>query len=146
MLLSRAGTFISHPDEQFILAESIFSLADQYQRPELKAIGYRMIAGVSEIESIRDYQSGEPQWIFAMPVPSTRWTFAARVSQAQAMREVYGRMWQNLAVFVAGFALMVLVVLVMTAWITRPPGAAGRGGPSRGRRRPFDAGGERYEP
>lgn len=122
MLLSRAGTFVSHPDESFILSESIFSLAEESHYPRLAQLGRAMIAGRRGVETIPDYRSGQPQWIVYTPVPSTGWSFAARVPVANAMRVVYERMWRNLAVFVSGFALMVFCILVVTAWITRPLG------------------------
>ena len=120
MLLSRNGTFISHPNEKFILAQSISSLAEEYGLPELQRLTRRVVTERPEVEALPDYEGRGRVWIVSTLVPSTGWVLAARIFESTAMQEAHARMWRNLTVFVAGFALMIFCVLLVTGWITRP--------------------------
>jgi sigma-B regulation protein RsbU (phosphoserine phosphatase) len=121
-LVSRAGTFVAHEDEELIMAESIFSLAEGHGRPELRQLGQKMVANQADAAAQRvfDYKTGEAKWVIYAPVPSVGWSFAAVRSEQAVMSEVYSHLSQQLGALLAALALIILCVLLAAAWITRP--------------------------
>ena len=53
-LVSQTGTFVSHPDQSYIMAESVFSLAAWHESAELEAVGREMIAGKTGVRRLTD--------------------------------------------------------------------------------------------
>jgi phosphoserine phosphatase RsbU/P len=120
MLISRSGAFISHPDETLAMHASIFDLAGQSGVDELAEVGRRMIAGGTGSARIRDYRTGEPKWLVYTPVPATQWSLAAIVPESEVLAPVHARMQRFFMVLVAGLAVIVGVVLLVSSRITRP--------------------------
>lgn len=122
VLVSRTGTFVSHPNSELIMAETIFGLAEAYNVPELAEVGYQMTATIprSGVARIHDYQTGAWKWIVYAPVRSAGWSLAALISEDAVMKDVYERLHRQSAFLMAGLSLMLLCVLVVAAWITRP--------------------------
>ncbi len=67
-----AGTFVYHPEESFVLAESIFSLAEWHHLPALADLGRTMISGERGVVRLPDYQTGRPKWYAFAGVPARR--------------------------------------------------------------------------
>ncbi len=122
LVVSHTGTFVSHPDESLIMRESVFSLAEWYELPELAELGREMTAGRSGVRLIHDFRTGEPKWIVFAPVSSVGWSMAAVIPKEQVMAGVYDRLNRQTALLLSGLFLLVGVVLVVATWIARPLG------------------------
>lgn len=120
VIISRTGTFVSHPDESYILGQSIFSLAEWYQSPELADVGHAMTAGQRGVRRLIDAESGEPVWIVFAPIGSVGWSAAAVIPEAHVMADVYARVNRQALMLLGGLAAIVLVILAATGWMTRP--------------------------
>ncbi|MHC5025757.1 MAG: response regulator [Planctomycetota bacterium] len=86
-ILSGTGQFVFHPDSSAILAGTLFEMADRSGRPELADLAERMTSGGSGVMRSRDMKTGERVWIFYAPVNSTGWSFAARITEEEALSE-----------------------------------------------------------
>jgi len=120
MILSRSGTIVSHPRESLIMSESIFSLAEWHELPELAALGREMTAGNSGVRRIPDFETGRPKWAVIAPVASTGWSLAAMIPEERVLDPVYERLNRQTYLLLSGLGLITLVVLVVSGWITRP--------------------------
>ena len=120
VIVSRTGTFVSHPIESYVLGESVFSLAEWFQSPELAEVGHEMIAGKSGVRRLIDVETGVPTWVVFVPVSSVGWSVAAVISEAQVMADVYGEVNRRAAFLLGGLAAIVLLIMFVAAWITRP--------------------------
>jgi sigma-B regulation protein RsbU (phosphoserine phosphatase) len=120
MILSQSGTIVSHPRESLVMSESIFSLAEWYGLPELAELGREMIAGKFRVRRIPDFETGQPKWAVPVPVPSTGWSLAAIIPEERVLAPVNGRVNRQMCLLLAGLGVIILVVLVMSGWITRP--------------------------
>ncbi|WP_428565038.1 MAG: SpoIIE family protein phosphatase [Solidesulfovibrio sp. DCME] len=119
-VLSRNGVFVSHPDRRFIMRESIFSLAEAAQSPELRAVGQAMTRGQEGFARLPDFVLGQPAFLAYAPMPSTGWSMGVIVPE----RELYaglGRLGSEAtAIAAVGFALLFCVIALVAATITRP--------------------------
>jgi sigma-B regulation protein RsbU (phosphoserine phosphatase) len=120
VILSREGRYISHPNPEYIMKETVFSNAEKVSRPELIDLGHKMTAGEKGVALIKDFQGTKKIFVFYAPISSTGWSFAATVPEDEVMRPV----WQLLAKFAAGMfvglVLMVILLLVRSARIAKP--------------------------
>jgi len=120
MILSQSGTIVSHPRESLIMSESIFSLAEWYELPELVELGREMIAGKRGVRRIPDFETGRPKWAVIAPVSSTGWSLAAMIPEEHVLAPVYDRVNRQIYVLLTGLGMITLIVLVVSGWITRP--------------------------
>ena len=120
LIVSRTGTFVSHPDESLIMGESIFSLGQWHQSPELISLGHEMIAGGQGVRSLAEPETGEPVWIVFVPIPSVGWSMAAVIPDTAVMAEVYAELNLRAALLLGGLVAIVALILLVAAWITRP--------------------------
>jgi sigma-B regulation protein RsbU (phosphoserine phosphatase) len=120
LIVSRTGTFVSHPNESLIMGESIFSLGQWHQSPELVALGHEMTAGRKGVRRLLEVESGEPVWVVFVPIPSVGWSVAAVIPDAEVMADVYAELNLRAGLLLAGLAAIVALILLVAAWITRP--------------------------
>jgi sigma-B regulation protein RsbU (phosphoserine phosphatase) len=120
LILSQSGTIVSHPREALILSESIFSLAEWYDLPELAGLGREMIAGKPGVWRIPDFETGQPKWAVVAPVSSTGWSLAAMIPEEHVLAPVHARVNRQMYLLLTGLGVITLVVLVVSGWITRP--------------------------
>lgn len=119
-ILSRRGTFISWPEPEMIMNATIFDVAEGPRpRPDIGALGRRMIGGASGAESIAG-TDGTPLLIAYAPIPHTGWSYGAIIDEQAAMAPVYADLRGRVAM--AGTAVLVgiFVVLGVSWWLTRP--------------------------
>lgn len=73
-VLSPSGTFITHPNKDWIMNQSIFSVAEELNNPELRDIGREMLKGKSEFVS--STLNGVERIMYFTPLPSSNWALA----------------------------------------------------------------------
>ncbi len=73
VLLSQMGNFISHPNGEFVIHESIFTLAKKYEMPKLRVLGKRIIHGETDILTGFIDESGMQFYLSFTPVPDSNW-------------------------------------------------------------------------
>ena len=119
-LISAKGRFISHPDANFIMKETIFSLADKSGDRELENLGRMMIGGRPGVMRLTDGLADQPAYYAFAPIPSTGWSMAVVIPE-DALLEGLTELNQR-AVFVAamGILLMFLVILLVSRSVTEP--------------------------
>jgi len=113
-LLSRNGTFLTHPDRDLIMNETIFSLAESRHKPDLREIGRKMVLGESGFVAYTNIHDVSTLMYYA-PVPSTGWTLAVVFPEAELYADV-----RNLTLVVAGIALAgILLLTAAVYWVAR---------------------------
>ncbi len=119
-VISRTGTFLAAPQDQWIMAESIFSLAESLQRPSLRKLGQRMIRGGVGVVSVKDWRTGQPAWLAFAPVAGVGWSFGAVVSEQDILAPAARLARRQGSIALAGLAVLVLVVWLLITRLTRP--------------------------
>jgi len=119
-LISQNGDFITHPHENFIMQESIFSLAEARQDPELRRIGQAMIRREEGLVHITDFYTGEQSVLFYAPLPSNGWSLGVIFPE----NELFGELRVlslNLALMgFSGLVFLMLLIVVISRKITHP--------------------------
>lgn len=119
-LVSQAGVFITHPNEQLVMRESIFSVAETTSDPDLRAVGRSMIAGGSGFTRIFNPVLGQNAWLYYAPLQSTGWSLGVLVPEAELFADLQSLSRKALIMGGAGLALMLLVLAVISKAIVRP--------------------------
>jgi sigma-B regulation protein RsbU (phosphoserine phosphatase) len=122
LLVSKLGTFVSHPDASLVMRESIFTLARRHGLDELADAGREMIAGKTGVRRIRDYVTGQPKWMVYAPVKSAGWSLAAIIPEHEVLAPVYARLLRSLGILGAGLLAILGIVLLVSGRVTRPLG------------------------
>jgi sigma-B regulation protein RsbU (phosphoserine phosphatase) len=120
VLISPTGTIVYHPDEELVLAESIFSLAEWHHLPALADLGREMVAGKQGVVRLPDYQTGQPKWYAFAPVPSAGWSLAIIIPEEEVLAPLRDRLSRQLYLLLGGLALILVLVILVSSWITRP--------------------------
>ncbi|RJX33364.1 MAG: HAMP domain-containing protein [Desulfarculus sp.] len=119
-LLSKKGTFLAAPQPDWLLKESIFSLAQKTARPELRLLGQRMTGGEAGVLRLSAWRGNRPVWLAFAPVEGTGWSFGAVAPESEIMAPVVQLTRRQVLYAGVGLAALVLVVLLLVIGLTRP--------------------------
>jgi len=120
ILTSGRGTLVSHPDPSLVMRESIFSLAAQCGADALAAAGRRMTAGETGTCRTLDPRSGLPAWMTYAPVPSAGWSLAVLIPEDEILAPIRARLNRSVGILAAGCAVLLGIVWLVSARVTRP--------------------------
>ncbi len=119
-LISRNGVFVTHPHTQWIMRESVFSLAEARGDPSLRRLGRDMIRGGSGFVPLLDFHSGQKSWLFYAPLPSTGWSLAVVIPERELFAEVYSLSRKIFGIILLGLLLLAVVIVAISKSIARP--------------------------
>lgn len=106
-LISRNGVFVTHPNRTFIMNETIFSLAKEFELPKLREIGRNMVKGKSNLISLSLPESGD-LWMYYMQMPATKWSLGV----VYPHNEMYAAL-RKINVLVAILSVVGILLLVL---------------------------------
>jgi len=118
-LLSQNGQFVSHPNQEYVFKESIFSLADETGDKQLRALGRKMVRGGEGFVRVRSPNTGYVSWLYYAPI-SSGWSVAILFPEADILT---GLRAMNRVVFwigFLGFGLLLAVITLLSMGVTRP--------------------------
>ena len=119
-VLSADGTVVSHRVKQYIMNETIFSLAEARGDPTLHALGLRMVHGESGFVPFTTFTTKTPSFLAFAPVGAEGWSLGL-VFPKEAVTSRVRALGQTQILFgIAGFAGLLVVVLAISRSITRP--------------------------
>jgi class 3 adenylate cyclase/HAMP domain-containing protein len=119
-LISQNGVFVSHPDKQWIMRESIFSLAEARGDPSLRSLGRDMTRGGSGFVSLTDFFSGKKSWLFYAPLPSTGWSLGVVIPENELFAQVHSLSQQTFGIVLLGLGFLAVVIVAISRNIARP--------------------------
>jgi sigma-B regulation protein RsbU (phosphoserine phosphatase) len=119
-LISETGRLITHPRSDFVMNETIFSLAAAQEDAQLREIGRTMIRGQPGIAQTRSLLEGKESWLVYAPVPSTGWVLAAVFPRDEMLAPVWRMTQVQLLLAAAGGLVFLAVIIGLARSITRP--------------------------
>jgi len=119
-LISRNGTFVTHPKEELVMNETIFSQAEARGDTGLRKIGMDMIHGESGFVTFRSILTGKLCWMAYAPLSSTKWSLGVLFPQDELMADVARLNKMVIILAVLGFAFLLVVIVFIARSITRP--------------------------
>ncbi len=123
ILVSKEGSFISHPDPKLIMKGTIFDLAKTRNDARLRQIGQSMIQGESEFIETTRIIPGVETWFFYAPLPSNGWSMGVLYLKDELMKEHEALQRSLLAFAFFGGVLLLIAVVIISKSITKPLGA-----------------------
>jgi sigma-B regulation protein RsbU (phosphoserine phosphatase) len=119
-ILARNGRFIAHPEESWILRETIFSIAEEYELPELRHLGRRMIAGESGFAFLEHTVMGPEGWVAFVSIPSVEWSLGVLFPREVLVAKIAALTRYQGILGVLGFVFLLGLILLVTRSITGP--------------------------
>ncbi|MBP7117412.1 MAG: SpoIIE family protein phosphatase [Candidatus Cloacimonetes bacterium] len=119
LLLSKEGSILSHPNQDWIMRQNLQSLASGLA-PEYRALQDALSnADQGLLRSSKD-NKGNAHWIAFQRVPATAWTFAVVKSEASVTKELRRNLKYQISIMLIGLALIILLILSVSISIVRP--------------------------
>ncbi len=119
-LISQSGVFVTHPDREWIMHESIFSVAEAANDPDLRGAGRAMILGEKGFVALRDHFAGQKAWMYYAPLPSVGWSIGVVFPEAALFAGLKDLNRVVLIIGTTGFAILFLIIVLISGTITRP--------------------------
>jgi len=119
-LISKSGTFVSHPRREWIMRESIFSIAEAEKDQELRKTGQDMLRGGSGFIPVKSYFAGKKAWMYYAPLPSTNWSLGLVIPEDELFSGLRSLNQTVFFITAAGICLLVVIVSYISHSITIP--------------------------
>lgn len=119
-LISRNGSFITHPEKGWVLNETIFSIAEARNDAELRAIGRRMLAGESGFFPFTGDVQKRPGLIYVTPIGFSKWSLGIFFPEKELMADLDAFRKTAISLGVSGLLVLILMVWLVSRTITRP--------------------------
>ncbi len=118
-LISKNGTYITHPMDRLIMNETIFSVAEAGGDLRLRELGRSMIHGESGFVPITNV-FGKKCWMAYAPLPSNGWSLGVAFPQDELMADITRLNQTVLVLSLAGFLILLGVIVLIARSITNP--------------------------
>ncbi|MCK5679716.1 SpoIIE family protein phosphatase [bacterium] len=119
-LITKNGTFVTHPKLDLVMNETIFSVAEARNNPQIRELGRRMIAGKKGFTDFTSLTNSRKYWMVYSPLPANGWSLGVLFPQDELMANVNDLTKTILRLGIAGFFLIMLVILFISGKITTP--------------------------
>lgn len=119
-LISQNGVFVTHPNPDYIMRESVFSIAEGTGDPQLRTIGKRMIAGEEDFVRYDSPHLRETVWMYFAPLPSSGWSLGIVLPEDELFADLYALNQQVFLIGVVGILMMIGVVVAIAVRVTQP--------------------------
>ncbi len=119
-LVSRNGVFVSHPRKEYIMQESVFSIAEANHDRELREIGRDMIRGGKGFVTIKSNFAGQRSWMYYAPLPSLGWSIGVVFPEERLFAGIGRLNAVVLGIGAAGFFALLIVIVAISGTITKP--------------------------
>ncbi|MDD5167489.1 MAG: SpoIIE family protein phosphatase [Syntrophales bacterium] len=119
-LISRNGVFVSHPNKDYIMRESIFSIAESHNDRNLRNVGRLMIQGGEGFVPLERYFAGKKAWLYYAPLPSMGWSIGLVIPDEILFAGIAKLTHVVIAIGACGFVILFIVIVAISGTITRP--------------------------
>jgi len=119
-LLSRYGTYISHPDADLVMNETIFTASEELGLPQLREAGRRMVAGETGVMELTNLPITGDSFLYYTTLEGQGWSIGVVFPKKDMLADV-SRLNREVATLGGiGFFLLALLITFMSSRITDP--------------------------
>ncbi|MFC1511595.1 SpoIIE family protein phosphatase [Candidatus Latescibacterota bacterium] len=112
-LISINGTIITHPNNDYIMNETIFSIAEASNNANLRTIGKRIYSGESGFIDYTSVYSNEDYWMNYAHIPSTGWTLAVLFPKDEYLADI-----RTMSFFVILFGFLGFTLIFVSVYFS----------------------------
>jgi sigma-B regulation protein RsbU (phosphoserine phosphatase) len=119
-LISQKGTIITHPDTNYVMRESIFSLAEKFNDPALRKIGQDMITGHEDFVPIKSKFYDGNCWIYYTHLTNNDWSLGFVFPEKELYADLLKLNQMLIIIALAGLVLLLILIITISNRVTRP--------------------------
>lgn len=119
-LLSRHGTFLTHPNRDLIMNQTVFTLAEEQNSQPLREIGREMLSSTSGFVQLNNPVDGEKKYIYHRRLKHGGWALGIQFPETELFADVTRLSHTMALIGIAGFAVLALMVVFIARRITTP--------------------------
>lgn len=121
-LISKNGTFVTHPLKEFIMNETIFTIAEARGDNDLREVGRKMIKGASGVApmQVKSAVTGKPCWMVYVPIKTSQWSLGVLFPYDEIMKDITSLNQIVILLGALGLFLLSIAVVLISRSITKP--------------------------
>jgi HAMP domain-containing protein len=119
-IISDTGTFVTYPDPELVMCESMFSFAEERHAPELRRVGLAMLRENSGFTEIGPALSGDEAFLAYAKIPSPGWSLGAVFPKRELLAEMNSLHQRTVLLAAGGLVLLLGVSGLVARSIARP--------------------------
>lgn len=119
-MITQAGSIVTHPDKEFIMNETIFTIASENDQPDIREIGKKMINRESNFDSFYSKRYNEKSFIYYSPLPSNNWSLAIVFPESELFAGLRTLTVNLIIIAIVGFILLLSIIIITANKITKP--------------------------
>lgn len=119
-IVSRSGKFISHPNPDFIMKESLLTVTPVNETNVMSDMAAMMSMGQIGLQRVTDFPTPGRNLVLFAPVRSTGWSFVTAAPEAQALEPVYAELSRRPVIMLLALLSILGIVYVASTRITEP--------------------------
>ena len=119
-LISKMGTFVTHPNGRYIMRRTIFDVGKEKKDTALSALGLKMVRGETGYLPYTGPFVTQPCWIAFGPLRSNGWSLGLIFPRKELLADISRLNRRVMFISLAGFGLLLCVVILVTGGITHP--------------------------
>ncbi|HBB91503.1 MAG TPA: hypothetical protein DC042_07230 [Bacteroidales bacterium] len=121
-MISKTGVIVTHPNKDFIMNETIFSIADEQKSTALHNIGRSMINGETSFAEIeyRNARTGKLSWIAYAPIGFNGWSLGIVFPVDEFLTDATRLSRALMGMGFGSGAILILITILIASSITRP--------------------------
>ena len=118
-LVTSNGAFVSHPRRELLMRETLFTVAEMENRPDLIPLGHRMIRGEKGVASLYDPLRGD-LLVFFRPVGNIGWSLGIVFPEEEVLDDIIHLRRVQTFLGLGGVFAMLLMVFFISNRISGP--------------------------
>jgi len=119
-LISHDGTFVTHPQKDFIMNETIFSVAERYNDLEVRKLGKDALRGNSNFVFLKQFLDKKNIWIYYVPLVTNDWSLGVVIPDKELLADLRSLTQYILIYNVLGAIFLIIAITFLAKSITSP--------------------------
>lgn len=121
-IISRKGTFVTHPEVSLIMKSNIFAVAEKLEDRQLTAVAKKMVDGDNGFARHTSLSSKKPGWLYYCPLQSTKWSLAVFFPNDELVADLKKTTQTMIFFIIPGVLILLLTVVLVSNRIIAPLG------------------------
>ncbi len=119
-LLSKQGTFLAHPDSNFVMRKTIFDIAVEANHPELNELGKRMIAGETGFVKTKSLVLKKNALVRFYPLKINGWSLGLLFPNEEIYEDLIDLGIEVSILGFIGFIILFIVIVWISGRLSKP--------------------------
>ncbi len=119
-VITDTGVFVTYPNFNYVMRESVFSVAEENNNPELRKVGLQILHSNTGFLDVGTSFCAQDSFLAYSKILSTGWTFGAIFPKDVFFAEVERLHRANLLISLVGVSMLALLAVLVARSIARP--------------------------